>query len=337
MKAYQVTPGEGIPSLKQIERPVRAPGPHEVQVGVRAVSLNYRDTIIPKFNYFGEARPLVPCSDGAGEVLAVGAAVKRFKPGDRVAGTFFQDWMDGPVTLAETMTALGGGVDGMLAQQVVLNENGLVPVPQAYTYAEAACLPCAAVTAWNALFVEGGIRPGDTVVVLGTGGVSVWGLQLAKAAGMRVIATSSSDDKLKRLRELGADETINYKTTPDWHGAVIKATGRRGADLVLEVGGADTLGKSVAATRYGGVIAVIGGVSGFATQFEVAPLLLGAKSMKGIYVGSRKMFEDLNRFVTAQKIKPVVDQVFGFEQAPAAYAHLEAARHFGKIVIEVSA
>ncbi|MBL6749571.1 MAG: NAD(P)-dependent alcohol dehydrogenase [Nevskia sp.] len=337
MKAYQVTPGEGLAGLKAVERAARAPAAGEVVVGVRAVSLNYRDTIIPKFNYAGEAKPLVPCSDGAGEVLAVGSAVKRFKKGDRVAGIFFQGWLDGPIGPAETTAALGGGVDGMLAQQVHLDENGLVAVPHSYTYAEAACLPCAAVTAWNALFVEGGIRPGDTVLLQGTGGVSIWALQLAKAAGMRVILTSSSDDKLKRVRDLGADDTINYKATPEWQNEALKLTGGRGVDLVLEVGGADTLKRSVMATRYGGTVAVIGGVSGFAGPFELMPLLMGAKTMKGIYVGSRKMFEDLNRFVTAQKIKPVVDRAFPFEQARAAYDRLEAARHFGKVVIEVPA
>jgi NADPH:quinone reductase-like Zn-dependent oxidoreductase len=337
MKKYQVTPGEGLAGLKQSPYAVRAAGAHEVVVGIRAVSLNFRDLIIPKFNYAGEAKPLVPCSDGAGEVLSVGPGVKRFKAGDRVAGIFFQTWIDGPVGPEETAAALGGGVDGVLAQQVVLNENGLVPVPPTYTYAEAACLPCAGVTAWNALFVEGGIKPGDTVLLQGTGGVSIWALQLAKAAGMRVILTSSSDDKLARVRQFGADDTINYKATPEWQNEALKLTGGRGVDLVLEVGGADTLKRSLVATRYGGTVAVIGGLSGFAGPFEVMPLLMGAKTMKGIYVGSRKMFEDLNRFVAAQKIKPVVDRAFGFEQARAAYDHLEAARHFGKVVIEVPA
>jgi NADPH:quinone reductase-like Zn-dependent oxidoreductase len=337
MKSYQVTPGEGLAGLKLGERAIRAPAANEVVVGVRAVSLNFRDLIIPKFNYAGEAKPLVPCSDGAGEVVAVGSGVKRFKAGDRVAGIFFQTWIDGPIGVSETASALGGGVDGMLAQQVVLNEAGLVPVPASYTYTEAACLPCAGVTAWNALFVEGGLKPGNTVLLQGTGGVSIWALQLAKAAGMRVILTSSSDDKLKRVREMGADDTINYKTTPEWQNEALKLTGGKGVDLVLEVGGADTLRRSLIATRFGGTVAVIGGLSGFAGPFEVIQLLMGAKVMKGIYVGSRRMFEDLNSFVVAQKIKPVVDRAFGFDQARAAYDHLEAARHFGKVVIEVPA
>jgi NADPH:quinone reductase-like Zn-dependent oxidoreductase len=252
-----------------------------------------------------------------------------------VAATYLSDWLDGPPTPEKTAKVPGASIDGMLAEEVVMHEDYLVAVPQHLEFTEAATLTCAGVTAWNALFVEGHVKPGNSVLLLGTGGVSIWALQLAKAAGLRTFITSSSDEKLKRARSLGADETINYRTVPEWHQEVLRLTGGRGVDLVVEVGGHGTLNRSVAATRTGGTIVAVGGVDGFAAELEIMPLLTGAKRLIGISVGSRAMFEDLNRFVAAARIRPVIDRIFGFDQAREALAYLGSSGHFGKIVIDV--
>ncbi|QSA96974.1 NAD(P)-dependent alcohol dehydrogenase [Methylococcus sp. EFPC2] len=337
MQAYQIKSGQQIAGLEQVERSLAAPADHEVQVRVHAVSLNFRDLMIADGKYLsaGEA-PVVPCSDGAGEVVAVGARVSRFRVGDRVAASFFPEWIQGAPTVQNSVGALGGARDGMLAEAVVLHEDALVSIPAHLSYTEAATLPCAGVTAWNALFVEGGLRPGDSVLLLGTGGVSVWALQLAKAAGLYTIITSSSDEKLERARRLGASATINYRTTPEWQEEVLRLTEGRGVDLVLEVGGKGTLARSIASARMGGTIAIIGGLSGFGGELNPFALIGGAKRLSGIFVGSRSMFEDLNRFVSVAEIHPVVDRVFPFRQAREAYTHLKNAGHFGKIVIEVN-
>lgn len=339
MKAYQIMAGQQIAGLKPIQRSISAPTAHEVQVRIHAVSLNYRDLMIADGKYLstGDA-PVIPCSDGAGEVIAIGAEVTRFRVGDRVAASFFPNWIHGAPTAQNTAGALGATVDGMLAEEVVLLERALVAIPAHLTYAEAATLPCAGVTAWNSLFVEGKLRAGDSVLLLGTGGVSIWALQLAKAAGLRTIITSSSDEKLERARGLGASATINYKTTPEWQEEVLRFTAGRGVDLVLEVGGQGTLTHSMASVRMGGTVAIIGGVSGFGFGGDLNPFALigGAKRLSGIFVGNRCMFEDLNRFVSVTEIHPVVDRVFPFSQARDAYTHLEKAGHFGKVVIQVS-
>jgi NADPH:quinone reductase-like Zn-dependent oxidoreductase len=338
MLGYQILPGENIEGLRCVELPARPLGIGEVRVRVHAVALNYRDLMVASGNYLVSVDdPIVPCSDGAGEVVEVGHGVTRVKPGDRVVASFFPCWEDGITSPEKIRHALGGDVDGMLAQEVLLDQHALVKIPGKMPYTDASTLPCAAVTAWNAIFVSSSrARPGDTVLLLGTGGVSVLGLQMAKAAGLRTIITSSSDDKLRRARELGAHHTINYKTNPEWHQEVLAVTGGLGANVVLEVGGKGTVNRSVSAAAMGGTVAIIGGVSGFGGEVNPATLLSGAKRLVGIFVGSRTMLEDVVRFVDAAAIEPVVDRVFPFHQAQEAYRYMESASHFGKVVIAVS-
>lgn len=337
MKAYRISHGGQIDGLQLediVERPLK---PYEVRVRVRAVSLNYRDLVIAKgMDPTKVDRPVIPCSDGAGDVIAVGSMVRRVKPGDRVAASFFPHWLEGGPDRSKVRNSLGGDVDGMLAEEVTLHEETLAKIPDQLGYVEASTLPCAGVTAWNAIFESSDVRPGDTVLLLGTGGVSILGLQLAKAAGLRVIVTSSSDEKLARARALGADVTINYRATPEWQDEVLNQTGGEGVDVVLEVGGQGTVTRSVASTAVGGTIAVIGGVSGFGGEVNPMTLTLGAKRMIGIYVGSRAMLEQAAGLVAGTGMKPVVDRVFPFTEAQEAYRHLESGAHFGKVVIELT-
>jgi NADPH:quinone reductase-like Zn-dependent oxidoreductase len=339
MYAYHIVAGTGIAGLERVKLKAPSPGPGEVRIRVRAVALNYRDLMVANGNYIASAgKPVIPCSDAAGEVIETGPGVTRFQAGDRVLSSFFPRWIDGPPTPAKTANALGGSIDGVLAEEVVLHEEALARIPSGLDFAEAATLTCAGVTAWNAMFLEGGIKAGDTVLLLGTGGVSTWALQLAKAAGVQAIITSSSDDKLARARELGAAATINYQATPEWQQEVLKLTGGRGADAVLEVGGQGTLARSIAAARMGGTIAVIGGVSGgFASELQLLHLIGGARRLAGVFVGSRSMLEQLARCVEANEIKPVVDREFPFEKAGEAYAWLQSGQHFGKVVIRIDA
>ncbi len=329
MRAYQLTGRDG--GLEIVDLPDPAPGRGQVAVRVRAVSLNFRDLMI---RTMGRKR-IVPTSDGAGEVVAVGEGVTSVAVGDLVCGTFFTHWVAGRPFAAMHRHALGGSTDGMLAEVVVLPELGVVKAPSGYTAEQAASLPCAAVTAWNALV--GGIAPlraGQTVLLLGTGGVSVFGLQLAKMFGARVVITSSSDDKLERMRALGADVTVNYAEQPDWDKAVLEATDG-GADIVLEVGGAGTLPKSLNAVRFGGQVALIGILTGTAGEVNPWPLVGKSVDLRGVYVGSREMFADMNAAIEINGLAPVIDRVFPFEQAGDAYAHLEAQRHVGKVVVAV--
>ena len=268
--------------------------------------------------------PIIPISDGAGEVHATGAGVTRFKPGDQVVASFMPDWVDGPADEEKARSALGGGGVGLLAEQAVLPEHGLVPIPRHLSIEEAATLPCAAVTAWNALVERGGVKPGDTVLVQGTGGVSLFALQFARLAGARVIATSSSDQKLARARELGAADGINYKTTPDWDKRARELTAGRGVDQIIEVGGAGTLPRSMRAVRSGGYIALIGVLSGGSGEVNPMPIVMKSIRVQGIFVGSRAMFEAMNRAIEASQLRPVVDRVFDFEQAPQALKYLES-------------
>lgn len=327
--------GTSLDQLTLVDRPDPAPVPGQVVVRVTAASLNYRDLLVASGSYARGAKyPVVPLSDGAGEVVAVGEGVTRFKAGDRVISSFFSGWIDGAQTPERAATALGGAIDGVLAEKVALPAEGLVRTPAFLTDAEAATLPCAAVTAWHALY-EGGdpLRPGRTVLLEGTGGVSVFGLQLAKLGGARVVITSGSDAKLARARSLGADATINYKANPDWDGLVRERTG--GVDHVLEVGGKDTIGLALKSLRYGGQLHLIGGVSGFATDLPLGPMAAAAARVRRIYVGSVAMFESMLRAIEAHRVRPVVDRTFGFGEAKAAYEHLKGASHFGKIVITV--
>jgi NADPH:quinone reductase-like Zn-dependent oxidoreductase len=337
VRQWQFAPkGETLElALREVQS--RAPAANEVAVRVHAVSLNRRDLMMVAGRYGrGGTQPnSVPLSDGAGEVIAVGSAVTRFKVGDRVAGIFFQDWLDGPPTAASLATARGGNDGGMLSEVVVTDAEGLVSIPKHLTYEEAATLPCAGVTAWVGLFKRGRLEKGDFVLLEGTGGVSVFGLQLAAAAGAKPIITSSSDAKLVRARELGAFGTVNYRSNPEWQNEVRALTGGAGVDQVLEVGGQDTLPRALQALAFGGHVAIIGGLSGFATDVPVGTLMGLNATASGIYVGSRADFEALNAFLTEHKIKPVVDKVFELEDAPAAFAAMDSGDFFGKVVIRL--
>lgn len=335
MNAWEVQKDGGIPALVATERPRPTPGSREIVVRVRAVSLNYRD-LLHVLGYADRDRwPLVPCSDGSGEVVAVGKEVTRFRVGDRVAGTFFQGWDSGPIMAEAMETALGGRLQGMLAQHAVLNETGAVPVPDGWSFEQASTLPCAALTAWNALVTQGRLAAGESVLVLGTGGVSLFALQIARMHGARVIVTSSSDEKLERARKLGAHETINYRSEPAWENRALELTGGRGVDHVVEVGGAGTLEKSCLATRHGGHVWLIGVLTGFAATINPLQILQRSLKVQGIYVGSAAMFRDMNAAFVANRLQPVIDRAFNFKDAPAAFQCMQDAGHFGKIVVTV--
>ncbi|HKI35662.1 MAG TPA: NAD(P)-dependent alcohol dehydrogenase [Gemmataceae bacterium] len=323
-----------LDSLAVAERPQPSPGPGQVLIRVRACSLNYRDLLVLKGLYNKKLPlPLVPLSDGAGEVAAVGDGVTRVRVGDRVAGCFMPAWIDGEPTEAKAKSALGGGGTGILAEYVVLPAEGVVSYPDHLSAEEAATLPCAAVTAWHALVAEGGVKAGDVVLTQGTGGVSLFALQFARLLGARVLATSSSDAKLARAVQLGASDGINYKTTPEWGGRARELTGA-GVDHVVEVGGAGTMPESMRAVRMGGRISLIGVLSG-AGQFNPTPVLMKNLRVQGIFVGSREMFEAMNRAIALHKLRPVVDRVFPMSDIRAALHHLESGAHFGKVVIRV--
>ncbi|MGH6923766.1 MAG: zinc-dependent alcohol dehydrogenase family protein [Propylenella sp.] len=336
MRAYHLKEPKAGDGLEMVELPDPKPRAHEILVKVGAVSLNFRDLAIARGTYaFGTlSLPIVPCSDAAGRVMAVGANVTRFKVGDRAAPIFFPKWLGARVTREATATTLGAGGTGTLAELVAFDEAACVSVPEHLSDAEAACLPCAGVTAWNAAFEGQPIRPGETVVTLGTGGVSLFMLAFAKLAGARVIATTSSEEKRKQLEALGADATINYAATPEWDKAVLDLTGGEGADLVVDVAGPKTLPRSLAAARPGGRVTVIGAMGG---PGEINPMPISGRSInvRGIYVGSRAMFESMNAAIATNKLRPVVDRVFPFSEAPDAYRHLAARKHFGKVCIAV--
>ena len=335
MNSWRLT-SPGIDGLALSERPSPQPDHGEVLVRVRAASLNYRDLNVARGSYGrgGTKQNLVPLSDGAGEVAAIGPGVTRVKPGDRVAGIFMQRWTAGGITPEAAGSALGGGaIDGMLAEEVVLHQDGLVHIPAHLSFQEAATLPCAAVTAWHGLVDHGRTRAGDTVLILGTGGVSIFALQFAQMMGATVLATSSSEAKIDRLRQMGVADAVNYRTNPEWQEAILAATGGRGVDHVVEVGGAGTLGRSMQAVRMGGKISMIGVLTG--GEANPTPLLRRTIGLQGIYVGSREMFDAMNRAIAGHHMRPVIDRVFPFAEAPAAYRHLESGSHFGKVVISL--
>ncbi len=336
MRAFEIQGNFGLDALTAIERPDPTPGPGQVLLRVRAASLNYRDLLTVQGVYNPkQPLPLIPLSDGAGEVERLGPGVTRVKEGDRVAGIFAQKWLAGEPTKQKLLSTLGGPLDGMLADHIVLSEEGVVPVPAHLSDEEAATLPCAAVTAWSALVVQGRLKAGDTLLVLGTGGVSLFALQFARILGARAIVTSSRDEKLARARALGAAELINYRTTPDWEKKVKELTGGVGADHVLEVGGAGTLSRSLRAVRVGGRISVIGNLTGLSGEVNLAPILMQNVRLQGVMVGSRETFESMNRALAFHQLHPVVDRVFAFAEARAALEYMAGQGHFGKIVIRV--
>jgi NADPH:quinone reductase-like Zn-dependent oxidoreductase len=321
-------------ALRSFEVP--APKADEVVVRIRAVSLNHRDLYVLQGVNGGDASGRVPVSDGAGEVVALGSGVQRFKVGDRVATTFFERWNDGPPTPAAVSSARGGAAQGVLAEKIVTHEDGLVRIPDHLSFEEAATLPCAGVTAWVGLFKHGRLQRDQFVLLEGTGGVSIFGLQFAAAAGAKPIITSSSDAKLERARALGAVATVNYRTHPQWQDQVRAATKGAGVSHVLEIGGKDTLPKALAALGLGGHVALIGGLTGFEGSVDVGAVTARLGSMTSIYVGSREDFEAMNGFIARQKLKPVIDRVFAFEEAPAAFEYLESGSHFGKVAIRLN-
>jgi len=335
MKAYELQPKEGFDALTLVERSAPALGPGDVRVRVRAVSLNYRDLAIARLAKKRD-QPRVPVSDGAGEVVEVGAAVTQRKVGERVAANFFPGWIEGELDEAQHKQALGGTIDGMLREEVVLPEASWVPLPEHLSFEEGATLPCAGVTAWNALYETARLRPGEIALLQGTGGVSIFGLKLARAAGARAVVTSSSDAKRERARELGAEHTVDYRKTPAWGDAVRKWTGGRGVDVAIEVGGPGTLDQTVAASRYGATISLLGVLTGVKGEVNTYAIFQKGLRIHGVYVGSVRMFEALNRALAANGIHPIIDRVFDFDGARAAYEHLASGAHFGKVVIRVS-
>lgn len=336
MQAFEVgsfSGPEGLTLNRERAEPVAAG--NRIVVRMHAASLNYRDLSVSYGTYPGHLLPaVIPLSDGAGEVVAVGPDVQRLQLGDRVTSVFYPDWNDGPVSDERTLRVPGGSMDGVLAQYVAFAETAVVKIPELLSYAEAATLPSAALTAWNALFEIGQLRAGETVLVLGTGGVSLFAIQFAKLHAATVIVTSSSNDKLQRARALGADHTLNYADTPDWDAQVLELTNGRGADLVIEVGGAGTLERSLRAVRKGGTIALIGRLAGTGS-FDPLPLMRRAVRLIGVNVGSRDMFVAMNRAIVAAKLRPVIERSYPFEQAKDAYLHHKGAKQFGKIVISV--
>jgi NADPH:quinone reductase-like Zn-dependent oxidoreductase len=325
----------GIDKLALVDREKPVPGPGQALLRMLAASLNYRDYMMVGGSYNPRLkRPLVPLSDGVGVVEEIGSGVTRVKKGDRVTPCFFQKWIEGPPTREKANSALGGAVDGVACEYALFSEEGLVPAPAFLSDEETAALPCAAVTAWHALFEHAGSVPGDTVLLQGTGGVSIFALQFAVLAGLRTIITSRSDDKLAHAKKLGAHETINYKTTPNWDEAARKLTAGAGVDHIIEVGGSDTLARSMKALRTYGAISVIGVLGGADAAITPVSMLANSVRMQGIYVGSRTMFEQMNRAIALHKMKPVVDQTFEWTCLKEALRYMESQRHFGKICLK---
>lgn len=337
MKAVEIRDEFGFDHLAVRDRPEPEPRRGHVVVRVRAASLNYRDLLtIQGFYNPKQPLPLVPCSDGAGEVIAVGEGVTRVKVGDRVAGSFAQGWIAGPPSRAKLLaTTLGGPLDGMLTEQIALHEEGVVKVPEHLNNEEAATLPCAALTAWSALARHGATKPGDTVLVLGTGGVSIFALQFARMMGARVIVTSSSDEKLARAKQLGAEHGINYATNPQWSKQVRELTDGEGVDHVIEVGGTGTLTQTMRCVKMGGTISLIGVLSGPEAPLNLTPILMQDIRMQGVIVGPRESFEEMNRAIETHKMRPVVDRVFPMAEIRAAVEYMAAGKHFGKVCIRI--
>lgn len=336
MKAYQITGTASLNSLQLATLPVPQAGPGEVLLRIRAVCLNYRDYMnVMGIKGVTGPIPRIPCSDGAGEVVSVGEGVTEWKAGDRVVVPFMPSWLEGDYSQAHASKALGGAIDGLLRENATVRAESLLAAPAHLTLEEAATLPCAAVTAWDALHVRGQLKAGETVLILGTGGVSVFALQFAKLAGAQVLATTSSDEKAQRLLALGADAVHNYKKDPAWDDWALEQTGKRGVDKVIEIGGSETLNRSLKATRFGGHIALIGVLTGTSGEVQTVQILRKGIRLDGIYVGSRDMFAQMLAEIERVKLHPVIDSTYDFEHAAEAFQRLESGRHFGKIVIRV--
>jgi NADPH:quinone reductase-like Zn-dependent oxidoreductase len=335
MKLWQIQSAYGLENLREAEAPEPRAGEGEIVVAMKAASLNYRDLLTVMGMGGNHPLPLIPFSDGAGDVIEAGPGVSRVKPGDKVCPMFFQSWLSGPVTAASRNRALGGPLPGVLQQKMLLEAEGVSKFPAHLSYEEAATLPCAGLTAWRAVTIEAPVGPGDTVLVQGTGGVSIFALQFAKARGANVIVTSSSDEKLARARSLGADHGINYKTTPDWAARARELTGGKGVDVVVEVGGENTFHQSLDAVRVGGAIVVIGVLGGFSTPVSIPVVFAKNLHIHGISVGSREQFEDMCAHIARWKLKPVVDRSFGFDEVPDALKLMQSGGHFGKIAVTV--
>jgi NADPH:quinone reductase-like Zn-dependent oxidoreductase len=332
MKAYEIHTF-GIDRLKMADRPMPEPGVNQVLIRMQSWSLNYRDLMTITGRYNPRLKlPQVPLSDGAGEVVAVGSEVRCCKVGDRVANTFFEHWVSGEASDDKAKSALGAGRDGVLAEYVALHEDGVIPIPEHLTFAEAATLPCAGLTAWNALVAEGKIKAGQTILTLGTGGVSIFALQFALLHGAQVIITSGSDEKLAKARRLGARWTVNYRQQPDWGRHVRQLTGGRGVDLVVELGGAGTFNQSVAALKRGGHLSLIG-VLAPGSDPNIRSVLMNSIRVQGIFVGTRDTFADMNAAISLHGLHPVIDRIFGFEEVRDAFRLMESGGHFGKICI----
>jgi len=336
MQVFEIQEQFGLENLKATQRKEPEAGKGQAVIRIRAVSLNYRDLMMVRGHYNPkQPLPLIPCSDGVGEVVSVGEGVDRIQVGQRVAGAFSQSWIAGPPDAFKLRMTLGGPIDGMLAEQVLLDAEGLVPVPEYLSDVEAACLPCAALTAWSALVEQGNVRAGDRVLILGSGGVSVFALQIARMLGAEVIATSSSEEKRRRLEKLGASATINYAENPKWSRAVRELTGGIGVDHVVEVGGAGTLEQSLRSVRTGGTVSVIGVLSGISSSLNIIPILMQQLRLQGILVGSREGFERMNRAFEMHRLQPVIDRVFPFSESVEAFRYFEKATHFGKVCISL--
>ncbi|MEO8558482.1 MAG: NAD(P)-dependent alcohol dehydrogenase [Rhodospirillales bacterium] len=332
----QVIELESFGKLVKKERPTPKPGPGQVVVRMHAASLNYRDLLMTQGGYGSMAKPpFIPISDGAGEIAEMGPGVTRVKVGDRVCPNFFQGWIAGAPRADHTGTPLGGPADGTLCQYMLLSEQGVSRIPDHLSWEEAASLPCAALTAWSAVVSQGSTVPGDTILTQGSGGVSLFALQFAKAKGCRVIATSSSEDKLDRLRRMGADAVINYKADANWGRTARGLAGPLGVDQVIEVGGAGTMVQSIKAVRFGGQISLIGVVAGALGELNYALIVMNNIRLQGVTVDSRDNFEHMLAAIDVAKLKPPVDKVFGFDQVEEAMAYMQAGKHFGKVCIEI--
>ncbi|MCH9671611.1 MAG: NAD(P)-dependent alcohol dehydrogenase [Gammaproteobacteria bacterium] len=336
MRAFEIVSADGIDSLAINDRPQTQLGSRDVRVKIHASSLNYRDLMTVLHPTGRATLPLVPNSDGAGEVVAVGDEVDEFRIGDRVATLFFQRWADGNISTTAMQSALGGALDGVLAEEVTLKADGLIKLPSHLDYAQGATLPCAALTAWHSIVEKGRVKAGDTLLILGTGGVSIFALQFGKILGARTIVTSSSDEKLERARGLGADETINYRDMPDWDDKVLELTDGAGVDHGVEVGGPGPLVKSINASRVGGSIGLIGILTGAGGMVNPTAMMRKSINLHGVYVGSQRMFADMNKAISHHQLHPVIDQTFEFADAPAAFHAMHKAGHFGKIVVTMS-